>query len=193
MRLIINENKVDCGDWASKHIVMRINTFVPTEERPKFVLGLPTGSTPIPTYKALIEMYKAAQVSFKNVITFNMDEYVDLPRDHPESYYTFMHKNFFDHVDILPENINMLDGNAGDKSLGALTKECDEYEKKVSWFPLSPLWLPLPSSLTPALPRSLSLSLHLLLNRLPLRAVSICSWAELDLTVTLLSTSLGVL
>ena len=90
-----------------------------------FVLGLPTGSTPLPTYAALISLYKSGKVSFKNVVTFNMDEYVNLPRSHPESYYTFMHENFFNHVDIKQENIHMLDGNAGDRSLAALEAECE--------------------------------------------------------------------
>ncbi|STE87591.1 glucosamine-6-phosphate isomerase [Escherichia coli] len=79
----------------------------PTADRP-FVLGLPTGGTPMTTYKALVEMHKAGQVSFKHVVTFNMDEYVGLPKEHPESYYSFMHRNFFDHVDIPAENINLL-------------------------------------------------------------------------------------
>ena len=61
-------------------------------DRP-FVLGLPTGGTPMTTYKALVEMHKAGQVSFKHVVTFNMDEYVGLPKEHPESYYSFMHRN----------------------------------------------------------------------------------------------------
>ena len=54
------------------------------------MLGLPTGSSPIPTYKHLIRLVKAGQLSFKHVVTFNMDEYVGLPEDHPESYHTFM-------------------------------------------------------------------------------------------------------
>jgi 6-phosphogluconolactonase/glucosamine-6-phosphate isomerase/deaminase len=60
-------------------------------------------------------------------ITFNMDEYVALPQDHAESYHTFMHENLFRHIDILPENAHILDGNAAD-----LTKECDDYEAKIA-------------------------------------------------------------
>mmetsp|Transcript_21618 Transcript_21618/g.40675 ORF Transcript_21618/g.40675 Transcript_21618/m.40675 type:complete len:282 (+) Transcript_21618:103-948(+) len=134
MRLIIKENKAQCGEWASDYICSRINNFIPTKERPSFVLGLPTGSTPLPTYAALISLYKSGKVSFKNVVTFNMDEYVNLPRSHPESYYTFMHENFFNHVDIKQENIHMLDGNAGDRSLAALEAECEAYEKKIKSF-----------------------------------------------------------
>ena len=90
MRLIINEDKASCGSWACAHIISRINSFKPTKKRPKFVLGLPTGSTPLPCYQALIKAHKEGKVSFKDVITFNMDEYVGLPRDHPESYKQFM-------------------------------------------------------------------------------------------------------
>ena len=71
-------------------------------------------------------MCKAGQVSFANVITFNMDEYVGIPKDHPESYHSFMWNNFFKHVDIRPENVNILDGNADD-----LAKECADYEARI--------------------------------------------------------------
>lgn len=92
-----------------------------------FVLGLPTGSTPYGTYKELIRLYKAGQVSFQNVVTFNMDEYIGIPKDHPQSYYTFMWENFFRHIDIKPENVNIPNGNALD-----LKKECEEYENKIT-------------------------------------------------------------
>ena len=99
MRLIPLTTAEQVGKWAARHIVNRINAFKPTADRP-FVLGLPTGGTPMTTYKALVEMHKAGQVSFKHVVTFNMDEYVGLPKEHPESYYSFMHRNFFDHGHI---------------------------------------------------------------------------------------------
>ena len=84
MRLIPLATAEQVGKWAARHIVNRINAFKPTADRP-FVLGLPTGGTPLTAYKALVEMHKAGQVSFKHVVTFNMDEYVGLPKDHPES------------------------------------------------------------------------------------------------------------
>jgi len=90
------------------------------------VLGLPTGSSPISTYEHLIRLVKDGKLSFKNVITFNMDEYVGLPEDHPESYHTFMFREFFSHVDIDPKNVNILNGNAPD-----LVRECNEYEAKI--------------------------------------------------------------
>ncbi|KAF8348281.1 hypothetical protein F5887DRAFT_952967 [Amanita rubescens] len=107
------------------HPVHSINDFNPTPEKP-FVLGLPTGSSPIPTYKALIRMVKEGKLSFKNVVTFNMDEYVGLPKNHPESYHTFMFREFFSHIDIPPSQVNILDGNAQD-----LIAECNAYEKKI--------------------------------------------------------------
>ncbi|MFU2318422.1 glucosamine-6-phosphate deaminase [Rahnella sp. PCH160] len=125
MRLIPLNTTTEVGKWAARHIVERINAFKPTAERP-FILGLPTGGTPLEAYKHLIAMHKAGQVSFKNVVTFNMDEYVGLPQEHPESYHTFMHKNFFDHVDIPSENINLLNGNAPD-----VNEECRQYEAKI--------------------------------------------------------------
>jgi len=125
MRLIPLNTTTEVGKWAARHIVERINAFKPTAERP-FILGLPTGGTPLEAYKHLIAMHKAGQVSFKNVVTFNMDEYVGLPQEHPESYHTFMYKNFFDHVDIPSENINLLNGNAPD-----IDEECRKYEEKI--------------------------------------------------------------
>ena len=125
MRVIINKTDGQGSVWAAKHIAAAIKAKAAVTDKP-FVLGLPTGGTPIATYKELIRMYQAGEISFKNVITFNMDEYVGLDEKHPESYHSFMHRNFFDHVDIPAENINILDGNAPD-----LEKECAEYEKKI--------------------------------------------------------------
>jgi len=110
---------------VANYLVTKIRSFAPTAERP-FVLGLPTGSTPLSTYKKLIEMYNLGQVSFKHVVTFNMDEYVGIPKAHPQSYYSFMWDNFFSHIDILPENAHLLDGNAPD-----LETECEAYEQKI--------------------------------------------------------------
>jgi glucosamine-6-phosphate deaminase len=77
-------------------------------------------------YKHLVAAYKAGSVSFANVITFNMDEYVSLPRNHPQSYHTFMYENFFAHVDINPNNVHILNGEAED-----LEGECEAYEEKI--------------------------------------------------------------
>lgn len=125
MRLIIQESYSQLSQWAAAYIVKKINDFAPTEENP-FVLGLPTGSTPLGTYKELIKLYQSGKVSFKNVVTFNMDEYVGLPEDHPESYHSFMWNNFFQHIDIKKENVNILNGNAEDPEA-----ECQRYEDKI--------------------------------------------------------------
>ena len=125
MRIIIKDNKEGVGKWIANYIIEKINAAKPSADKP-FILGLPTGSSPIPTYTELIRRNKKGDISFKNVVTFNMDEYVKIPEDHPESYHAFMHKHLFDHIDIPKENINILNGNAPD-----LDEECRQYEEKI--------------------------------------------------------------
>ncbi|GAA4498130.1 glucosamine-6-phosphate deaminase [Pseudaeromonas paramecii] len=125
MRLIPLKQADQVGLWSARYIVDRIKAFAPTPERP-FVLGLPTGGTPLSTYRRLIQLYQQGDVSFANVVTFNMDEYVGLPAEHPQSYRRFMYDNFFSHVDLRDENIHLLDGNAPD-----LLAECQGYEEKI--------------------------------------------------------------
>ena len=125
MRLIIQPDISGISNWVANYMATRIRTFSPSVERP-FVLGLPTGSTPLGTYTKLIEMYEQGLVSFKHVVTFNMDEYVGIPKNYPQSYHSFMWDNFFSHVDVLPENVNILNGNASD-----LEAECMAYEAKI--------------------------------------------------------------
>ena len=126
MKLVILDSAKDVAIWSAKYIRKRIIEFNPGPEK-LFNLGLPTGSTPLGTYQKLIEFFKAGQLSFKYVRTFNMDEYVGIPRDHPESYHSFMFNNFFKLIDIDPNNVHILDGNAPD-----LQAECDAFEKKIS-------------------------------------------------------------
>ncbi|HWS00769.1 MAG TPA: glucosamine-6-phosphate deaminase [Prolixibacteraceae bacterium] len=125
MRLIIQPEAASVAKWSANYIAHKIVDANPTPENP-FVLGLPTGSTPLGTYVELIKLYKAGKVSFKDVITFNMDEYVGIDKNHPQSYHTFMWDNFFKFIDIRPENVNLLDGNAND-----LRMECSRYEAKI--------------------------------------------------------------
>ena len=113
MRLIIQPDADQMAQWAANYIVSKINKAKPTAEKP-FKLGLPTGSSPLNTYKALIKLYETGKVSFENVITFNMDEYIGLASDHPQSYHTFMWTNFFNHVDIKKENVHIPNGIAED-------------------------------------------------------------------------------
>ncbi|MBP5781988.1 MAG: glucosamine-6-phosphate deaminase [Bacteroidales bacterium] len=128
MRVIISKNYKEMSKWAANHVAQRINEFKPTAKRP-FVLGLPTGSTPLGTYKELINLYKAGKVSFANVVTFNMDEYIGIPEEHPESYHSFMWNNFFSHIDVKKGNVHILNGNAPD-----LEAECANYEAQIKSF-----------------------------------------------------------
>lgn len=126
MKVIIKQNSAEGSLWAAHHIAAKINEKAARTSEP-FILGLCTGSTPIETYAELARMVKAGEVSFKNVISFNMDEYVGLPEDHPESYHSFMHKNLFDFIDEPAENIHILNGNAPD-----LEAECAAYEAAIA-------------------------------------------------------------
>ena len=126
MRVIIEPDYEQLSRWAAEHVIRRINEFNPTPDH-KFVLGLPTGSSPVGMYRNLVKACKQGRVSFKNVLTFNMDEYVGLAEDHPESYHSFMAKNLFDHIDCPKENIHSLNGNAKD-----LEAECAHYEEMIA-------------------------------------------------------------
>lgn len=125
MRLIIQDNHELTSKWVANYIARKIILSAPTYEKP-FVLGLPTGSSPLGTYRELIQLVKSGVVSFRHVVTFNMDEYVGIPKDHPQSYHTFMWTNFFSHIDILPENAHILNGNASD-----IKAECQAYEDQI--------------------------------------------------------------
>lgn len=120
MRLILSQKNI--GEIAADYIINKINNA--TQHR--LVLGLPTGSTVLDMYAALCRAYREGRVSFKNVITFNMDEYIGLPEDDPQSYHTYMRQNLFSHIDILPENTHVLNGNAPD-----LEAECRAYENAI--------------------------------------------------------------
>lgn len=125
MRVLIQPDYDKVSKWAANYVAAAINSANPTADR-KFVLGLPTGSSPLGMYRELIELNKKGLVSFKNVVTFNMDEYVNLPKDHPESYHSFMWNNFFSHIDIPENQVNILNGNAED-----LAAECAGYEERI--------------------------------------------------------------
>jgi glucosamine-6-phosphate deaminase len=125
MRVIIQKNYDLVSKWTAAYVAREINKFKPTAKKP-FVLGFPTGSSPLGMYSELIKLNKAGKLSFANVVTFNMDEYVGIPEKHPESYHSFMWNNFFKHINIKKSNVNILNGNA--KNLYA---ECERYEKKI--------------------------------------------------------------
>ena len=125
MRVIIQSNYDNLSKWAARYVIDAIKKHQPSAEHP-FVLGLPTGSSPEGMYAELVKAYQAGEVSFKHVITFNMDEYVGLPETHPESYHAFMRRNLFDHIDCPAENIHILNGNATN-----LQAECEAYERAI--------------------------------------------------------------
>jgi glucosamine-6-phosphate deaminase len=125
MRLVIRPDYDSVSKWAANHVARRINEAVATGDRP-FVLGLPTGSSPLGLYRELVALHRAGKLSFRNVVTFNMDEYVGLPEKNPESYHSFMDTNLFSQVDLRPGNGNLLDGNAAD-----LEGECQRFEDRI--------------------------------------------------------------
>jgi len=126
MRLLILQDDDEVTTWAAKYVAKRIRDFNPGPDK-LFVLGLPTGGTPLGMYTKLVKLHSEGKVSFKYVKTFNMDEYVGLPQKHPESYHHYMYSNFFKHIDIHPENCNILNGNADN-----LEEECKRYEDEIA-------------------------------------------------------------
>jgi glucosamine-6-phosphate deaminase len=125
MRNLIFDDFDSMSKWVAHYVAHKIKKAEPTADNP-FVLGLPTGSSPLGVYREMVNLHKEGKLSFKNVVTFNMDEYVGLPEDHPQSYHYFMQDNLFGHVDIPKENINIPNGNAKD-----LQQECWDYEQKI--------------------------------------------------------------
>ncbi|SAL98683.1 hypothetical protein, partial, partial [Absidia glauca] len=126
MRLIVRQDYDEVSAYAAYYVKERIRQFQPSKDR-LFVMGLPTGSSPIGVYHKLVDFYKAGEVDFEHVVTFNMDEYVGLPSDHPQSYHTFMWNHLFKHVNIKKENVHILNGNAED-----LDEECRRFEAKIA-------------------------------------------------------------
>lgn len=120
MKIIVSANYDEMSRLAAEQVATLVR------QNPKAVLGLPTGSTPIGMYRNLIEMYRQGTLSFKQVTTFNLDEYIGLPPGDVNSYRYFMFENFFKHIDIQEENIHIPDGNAED-----LEQECIAYENKI--------------------------------------------------------------
>ena len=123
MRLIILQDYDRASRWAANYIAEKINTH---KKGKNFILGLPTGSSPLGIYAEFVKMCKAGKLSFKNVHSYNMDEYVGLSEDHPQSYHRFMMENLFNHVDINLKHVHILDGKAAD-----LDEECKSYEEAI--------------------------------------------------------------
>lgn len=120
MKLIITKHNL--GLWAAEQVAQRINN----SGKNPFVLGLPTGGTVEDMYAALSSLVKHQKVSFKNVVSFNMDEYVGLAPEHDQSYHYYMNYHLFSHIDIDPKNTHILNGQAAD-----LAAECAAYEDAI--------------------------------------------------------------
>jgi glucosamine-6-phosphate deaminase len=125
MRVIIKDSFAECTSWVAGYIAYRLKKAKPTEQKP-FVLGLPTGSTPLGVYQELVKMYQNKKISFDKVATFNIDEYVGLAPTNPQSYHWFMNENLFNHINIRQKNIHILDGLTKDYA-----EECQSYEKAI--------------------------------------------------------------
>lgn len=96
-------------------------------KKPDSVLGFATGSTPIPTYKSIIELYEQGVLDFSKVTTFNLDEYSGLDGSHDQSYRYFMMENLFKHINVRENSINIINGKSGDDE-----KACEEYEARIN-------------------------------------------------------------
>lgn len=120
MKVIITKNY----DELSKKAAMLVKEQI--DKKHDSVLGLATGSTPIGMYKELIKIYKQGLIDFSNIVTFNLDEYVGLDENHPQSYHRFMFENFFNYINIKRENIHIPNGISDD-----FTKECEMYDKEI--------------------------------------------------------------
>ncbi len=115
---------------ASKHVARSISLAVRQKQQDgeTIVLGLATGSTPISLYRELVRIHKEEDLSFSNVITFNLDEYYPMQAEDARSYIRFMHEHFFDHVDIDPKNVNIPSGTVAMDDVGAY---CQDYEEQI--------------------------------------------------------------
>src|SRR5579872_815534 len=115
---------------ASRHVALMIESLIRqnnSANRPT-VLGLATGSTPVGLYRELIRLHKEAGLDFSRVVTFNLDEYLPMQPDDPHSYHRWMHETFFDHVNILPQNIHIPDGTIRPQDA---EEYCARYEQMI--------------------------------------------------------------
>ncbi len=121
MKVKVYKNYQELSIDAAKEIINQVRT------NPKSIIGFATGSSPVGLYKEMISDYKINHTSYKDIKTFNLDEYFGIDKTHPQSYYQFMMNNLFSHIDVNPENINIPSGVVTD-----INVECDAYNKKLS-------------------------------------------------------------
>jgi glucosamine-6-phosphate deaminase len=120
MRVIIRKDAEAACITAARIIANLVRS------KPTAVLGLATGGTPVGAYRELVRLHHAGQVDFSNVTTFNLDEYLGLPREHEQSFYSFMHQNLFNHININPSRVHLPDGMAQDPKAA-----CEAYEQSI--------------------------------------------------------------
>ena len=123
---ITYKSSIEASILVAKEIAQLIRT--KQKEKANCILGLATGSSPIKVYEELVRMHKEEGLSFENVITFNLDEYFPMDKSNIQSYFYFMHEHLFNHVNILPENINIPDGAV---SIDDLNQYCIDYEMSI--------------------------------------------------------------
>lgn len=121
MNLIVARDYDDMSCKAANIIADEIR------QKPDLVLGLATGDTPLGTYRQLARMHREERLDFSKVITFNLDEYCGLSHQDPNSYHYYMYENFFNHINIKPENIHIPDGNAED-----IEAFCKKYDREIA-------------------------------------------------------------
>src|SRR2546427_8012208 len=121
MEVIVQRDYAQMSKVAAQIVAELLNT------KPSAVLGMATGSTPLGLYQELVRLHKKEQLDFSRVTTFNLDEYVGLPVNHPQSYHYFMHEHFFRHVNIPPHNINIPSGTTSN-----YPAFCEWYEKRIA-------------------------------------------------------------
>jgi glucosamine-6-phosphate deaminase len=119
MRIIISESYEEMSRAGAKIVAKALN------RKPNAVLGLATGSTPLGLYKELVRMHREDGLDFSQVTTFNLDEYVGLRKDHPQSYHYFMHENLFKHINIAPQNIYIPSGTTDNYEAFWLVRAAD--------------------------------------------------------------------
>lgn len=126
MRVVIRPNYEDLSQWAADYVVYRINKHRPSPKKP-FVLGLPSGSTPLKMFEALARYYKEGKVSFENVVFFGMGEYVGVGAGEEHGFQYFLWDKFLKYVNIKKEHVHFLDGLTTNFS-----KECGNYENAIA-------------------------------------------------------------
>lgn len=126
MKVIVTKNYDEMSRVAADILLKQV------KENPRSTLGLATGSSPIGTYQKIIEAYNNKEVSFKDVTTYNLDEYCGINIEHPQSYYRFMHDNLFDHVDIKEQNVHIPSARGTESEIQAQCNAYNEALKKAN-------------------------------------------------------------